>query len=562
VVNLDKPVRLVILGSTGSIGRQALEVARAYPELIKVVALAAGSNLELLLSQAMEFGVCDIAVASMPNQPGLLPQNVRLTTGNQAVVALAGLDEADCVLNAMVGAVGLKASHAALLNGKRLALANKESLVIGGDLLMHEAAPGQLIPVDSEHSAIFQCLVGESHAELARIWLTCSGGPFRGWRREVLQAVTPEAALAHPTWKMGAKITIDSATLMNKGLELIEAMHLFDLSPEKIKVVVHPQSLVHSLVEFHDGSFKAVMGVADMRVPIQYALSCPTRWPGMVDELDLSQLGTIGFEPPDLAVFGCLRLAIDAALAGGTAPAVLNAANEVAVAAFLAGQVGFFDIERCVSTVLAGHQVETVASIEQLAAIDAEARVKAEEFLAGTEAQHKKTIEQQLTKPRNMIGQTEAEFLAGYDVRHYDRPSVTVDIVLFVRSAGEAEPGLLLIKRGNHPFIGTWALPGGFVGSQETVEQAALRELNEETGVLPNQVELRQLKVFSDPERDPRTRIITCAFVAEIDDVELNLQAGDDAAAVEVFSLDEVRQLELAGDHQQIIEYALRHSLH
>ncbi|MDR2957670.1 MAG: NUDIX hydrolase [Coriobacteriales bacterium] len=161
-----------------------------------------------------------------------------------------------------------------------------------------------------------------------------------------------------------------------------------------------------------------------------------------------------------------------------------------------------------------------------------------------------------------MIGQTEAEFLAGYDVRHYDRPSVTVDIVLFVRSAGEAEPGLLLIKRGNHPFIGTWALPGGFVGSQETVEQAALRELNEETGVLPNQVELRQLKVFSDPERDPRTRIITCAFVAEIDDVELNLQAGDDAAAVEVFSLDEVRQLELAGDHQQIIEYALRHSLH
>ncbi|MCL2632189.1 MAG: 1-deoxy-D-xylulose-5-phosphate reductoisomerase, partial [Coriobacteriia bacterium] len=293
------------------------------------------------------------------------------------------LDEVDCVLNAMVGSAGLRASFTAIAAGKRLALANKESLVVGGDLLMKMAAPGQLIPVDSEHSAIFQCLAGERIEDVERLWLTASGGPFRGWSRKDLANVQASDALAHPTWRMGAKITIDSATMMNKGLELIEAMHLFGLPLDKISVIVHPQSIIHSMVEYRDGSIKAQLGVADMHTPIQYALSYPERWESKTQPLDFFTLRTLSFRAPDVKTFACLQLAIDAATTGGTAPAALNAANEEAVAAFLVGQIGFLNIEDCVRAVLEAHQAKEVQSVEQLESVDAEARYQAQLFIAG-----------------------------------------------------------------------------------------------------------------------------------------------------------------------------------
>jgi 1-deoxy-D-xylulose-5-phosphate reductoisomerase len=278
------------------------------------------------------------------------------------------------VLNALVGAAGLRASYTTLKQGRRLALANKESLVVGGDLIMPLATEQTLLPVDSEHSAIYQCLVGEKGDEVSRIWLTASGGPFRGRTRDELAQVTRDDALAHPTWAMGPKITIDSATLMNKGLETIEAHHLFAIGYDKIRIVVHPQSCIHSMVEYKDGSVKAHLGATDMRIPIQYAFSYPRRWDAPLAPVDFVQLGKLTFEEPELATFGCLRLALEAGRTGGTTPCVLNAANEVAVAAFLAGRCGFLDIERIISTVLEAHSSEVVTSLEQLEEIDAWAR--------------------------------------------------------------------------------------------------------------------------------------------------------------------------------------------
>lgn len=362
-------LKIVILGSTGSIGRQTVEIAAHYRDRVEVVGLAAHSNVELLQKQAAQLGSPQTALTSID--------------GSDALVELAELPDAQLVLNALVGAAGLEASYATLISGKVLALANKESLVVAGELLMPLIEPGKLLPVDSEHSALFQCLLGEEADEVAHLWITASGGPFRGKTRKELEKVTREQALAHPNWSMGAKISIDSATLMNKGLEVIEAHHIFALPYSKIKVVQHPQSCVHSLVEYVDGSFKAHLGVTDMRIPIQYALSYPKRWPAAFSpsSLDLRELGSLDFSAPDTETFGCLRLALVAGEMGGTAPCVLNAANEIAVAAFLEGRIGFLDIERIVGACLEQHSRQDVESIEQLLAVDSEARIRAEALI-------------------------------------------------------------------------------------------------------------------------------------------------------------------------------------
>jgi len=364
---MSERLRVAILGSTGSIGRQALEVAAAHADKVEVVALAACRSAALLAEQAAAFRVANVACCEPDAAVKCGAALGRpVASGTDAVTALAELPEADLVLNALVGAAGLRATVTTLRAGKTLALANKESLVIGGELIMPMVGTGQLIPVDSEHSAIFQCYLGEDARDATRIWLTASGGPFRGRNRDELASMTAEQALAHPTWNMGPKITIDSATLMNKGLEVIEAHHLFGMSYDQIKVVVHPQSCIHSMVEFADGSVKAHLGATDMRIPIQFAFSQPRRWAAPLPPVDFTALGRLDFAEPDFETFGCLQLAFDAGRAGGTLPAVLNAANEVAVAAFLGGRCGFLDIERTVESVLAQTTREPLKSFDQL----------------------------------------------------------------------------------------------------------------------------------------------------------------------------------------------------
>jgi 1-deoxy-D-xylulose-5-phosphate reductoisomerase len=374
---VSSKLRVAILGSTGSIGRQALQVAEANSDRIEVVALAAHTSAALLAQQAIAHGVRTVAISSptaATQLKSLIGTAAEIDVGPEAIAALAVRADVDVVLNALVGAAGLRATVAALTAGKTLALANKESLVVGGELVMGLAKPGKLLPVDSEHSAIFQCYQGENAADVSRIWLTASGGPFRGRSRDELKDIGAEQALAHPTWTMGPKITIDSATLMNKGLEVIEAHHLFGVSFDQIRVVVHPQSCVHSMVEFSDGSVKAHLGATDMRIPIQYAFSYPRRWEAPIAPVDFARLGRLDFAEPDLATFGCLRLAIEAGRAGGTMPCVLNAANEVAVAAFLAGECSFLSIEAVVAAVLEDHNRQDLRSIEQLEEIDRLAR--------------------------------------------------------------------------------------------------------------------------------------------------------------------------------------------
>ena len=373
---MTERLRIAILGSTGSIGRQALEVAAAHPDRIEVVALAAHSSADLLAQQAHAFGVAHVALSDpeASARVALMVPHAHVGSGAEAVVALAELEGADLVLNALVGAAGLRATMTALAADKTLALANKESLVVGGELVMAAVKPGQMLPVDSEHSAILQCLVGEDARDVSKIWLTASGGPFRGWSRDRLESVTAADALAHPTWTMGPKITIDSSTLMNKGLEAIEAHHLFGVSLDDIRIVVHPQSCVHSMVEYSDGSVKAHLGATDMRIPIQYAFSHPRRWDAPITPVDFAQLARLDFAEPDLDTFQCLAIALEAGRAGGTAPAVMNAANEIAVAAFLAGEARFFDIEETVASALAAHTTEPLHSVEQVEAVDEWAR--------------------------------------------------------------------------------------------------------------------------------------------------------------------------------------------
>ncbi len=376
-------LRVAILGSTGSIGRQALDVAARFRDRITVTALAANSSADMLAIQARACGATVVAMADQ-DAASIVKSRLPGTTveaGPESVEALALRDDVDLVLNALVGAAGLRATIAALSAGKILALANKESLVVGGELVTSLVAPDKLIPVDSEHSAIFQCLVGEPLGDVERIWLTASGGPFRGWTRDRLASVTPADALAHPTWSMGPKISIDSATLMNKGLEAIEAHHLFGMEYDRIDIAVHPQSCVHSMVEFRDGSVKAHLGATDMRIPIQYAFSHPARWEAPVKPVDFAHLGSLDFGVPDVETFGCLRLALEAGTSGGTMPAAMNAANEVAVAAFLEGRCGFLDIERVVETVMERHTSEPLASVGQIESVDHEARRLAEEAL-------------------------------------------------------------------------------------------------------------------------------------------------------------------------------------
>lgn len=376
------PLRLAVLGSTGSIGVQALQVARSFPDRVRIVALAAHASAETLAEQAEEFGVRHLAMGD-PEVAGRLERTLgRAVAGGPAAVEdLAGLEEADVVLNALVGAAGLKATLRALHAGKRLALANKESLVAGGELVT-SVRTGELVPVDSEHSALFQCLLGEPAAGVERLWLTASGGPFRGQDRDALRCATVDEALKHPRWTMGPKITIDSATLMNKGLEAIEAHHLFGIPYDRISIVVHPQSMVHSMVEFSDASVKAHLGPTDMRIPIQYALSHPGRWTAPLPPVQFAGIGSLQFEEPDLQTFRALALALAAGEAGGTMPAVMNAANEVAVAAVLGGERTLADVDAVVEDVMRAHSVEPLLSVEQIESVDGWAREAARTALA------------------------------------------------------------------------------------------------------------------------------------------------------------------------------------
>ncbi|OUP08276.1 1-deoxy-D-xylulose-5-phosphate reductoisomerase [Collinsella sp. An2] len=377
-------MRVAILGCTGSVGSQALDVCRKHSDRLQVVALSAHSRIESLARAAGEFGVHHVCVtdeAAAAHAASLLPDGCTLHTGTAGLCELSTLDEVDCVLVSVVGAAGLLPSLAALRSGKRLALANKEALVIGGDLLMPLVAPGQLLPVDSEHSALFQCMQAGTRSEVYAIWLTCSGGPFFGMTRDELSQVTVEQTLNHPTWSMGPKITVDSATLMNKGLECIEAMHLFSCGIDDIRVLIHRQSKIHSMVEFADGSVIAHLGASDMRIPIQYALSYPERWDTPAERLDFRTLASLEFAAPDTDAFPCLRLAQDAGRTGGTAPCVLNAANEVSVQAFLSGECGFMDIPTVVEECLDAHDTQPVESVEQLLDIDAWARDTAKHLL-------------------------------------------------------------------------------------------------------------------------------------------------------------------------------------
>jgi 1-deoxy-D-xylulose-5-phosphate reductoisomerase len=381
--------RLLIIGSTGSIGTQALDVVSRSDDL-EVVGLAAYSNHELLLEQARRFGVGRIGLADLDAAAIAEASDYEghVLAGPEGLVELITEGGVDMVLNALVGSAGLGPTVAALGEGIDLALANKESLVVGGELVMalSEATGAQVLPVDSEHAALHQLIAGERPGTVERLVLTASGGPFRGRSAAELEGVTREQALAHPTWEMGGKITIDSATLMNKGLELIEAHHLFGLPYDRIDVLVHPQSIVHALIHLNDGASLAHLGLPDMRVPISYVLHHPDRMDVPVPTLDLAEVGKLEFEPADLDAFPCLALARQAGEAGGTAPCVLNAANEVAVHAFLEGRLPFTGIARVVSEALQAMPAEPVGHFSDLYRSDAAAREVARNQLEGAAA--------------------------------------------------------------------------------------------------------------------------------------------------------------------------------
>ena len=368
-----------LLGSTGSIGRQSLEVIQACG--MKVGALTANSNVERMEEQARQFqpklAVMMDEKAAADLKVRLADTPVRVAAGMEGLLEAAELPQADTVITAVVGMVGLRPTMAAIREGKRIALANKETLVCAGQLVMEEARDygAQIVPVDSEHSALFQSLQGcKDRGEVKRLILTCSGGPFFGKTRQELQGMTRKEALQHPNWSMGAKITVDSATLMNKGLEFMEAMHLYQMPPEKISIVIHRESIIHSLVEYCDNAVIAQLGAPDMRLPIQYALTWPERVAGPADPLDLCSCGPLTFAKPDTDTFQCLALALEAAKTGGTAGAILNGANEAAVALFLEGKIGFLDIADRVR--LAMEQVPVIQdpSMTQVLEADAAAR--------------------------------------------------------------------------------------------------------------------------------------------------------------------------------------------
>ncbi|WP_425807376.1 1-deoxy-D-xylulose-5-phosphate reductoisomerase [Desulfitobacterium sp. Sab5] len=374
---------LSILGSTGSIGTQTLDVVRENPDQLRVYALAAGSNVDKIEQQVREFKPQRVALmneeAAEELKSRLSDLPIPVEQGMKGMISAVTADEPDTIVTAISGRIGLEPTLTALNAGKNIALANKETLVAGGDLVMETARKlgCSIIPVDSEHSAIFQCLE-EPKGTLDKLLITASGGPFLGWPHEKLKGVTPEMALKHPNWSMGAKITIDSATMMNKGLEVIEAHHLFGLNYDKIEVLIHPQSVVHSMVQYQDGSVLAQLGRPDMRLPIQYALSYPTRWPSSFERLDLRGK-TLTFQEPNLQETPALALAYEVGRRGGTLPAVMNAANEVSVYAFLEGKIGYLQIVEIVEAVCQEHEVLDITDLESILEADEWARKRAKE---------------------------------------------------------------------------------------------------------------------------------------------------------------------------------------
>ncbi|MCX7988858.1 MAG: 1-deoxy-D-xylulose-5-phosphate reductoisomerase [Thermodesulfovibrio sp.] len=370
--------RIVILGSTGSIGKSALDVIRKFPDKFKVIGLAARSSINILEEQIREFKPKYVAVYEKKawNELKKKIKNIEIMHGTEGICQLAKETEADIILSAIVGAAGLLPTFEAVLAGKTIALANKESLVMAGELIKKTAkkTSAKIIPVDSEHSAVFQCINGCNQPYIKKIWLTASGGPFRGMKKDDIENVTPQEALNHPKWKMGKRITIDSATLMNKGFEVIEAHYLFDIKAENIGVLIHPQSIVHCLVEFIDGTYIAQMSNPDMKAPIALALSLPERLPDIVKPIDWTVTNHLQFEMPDTDLFPCLNLAYEALKTGGSMPAVLNAADEVVVEAFLAGKLKFNSIYKIIKKIMNAHKVFPISSIEDVLEADSWAR--------------------------------------------------------------------------------------------------------------------------------------------------------------------------------------------
>ncbi|MGE5300230.1 MAG: 1-deoxy-D-xylulose-5-phosphate reductoisomerase [Acidobacteriota bacterium] len=381
--------RITILGSTGSIGRSTLDVVEKRREDFKVVALTAGRNIDLFERQIRSFAPEVVGVADGKTADALSKRinGLEILSGPEGINSVASYRDSDFVLSSIVGAAGLMPTISAIRAGKEIGLANKESLVMAGEIVMAEAKRlgVRIIPVDSEHSAVFQCIEGRKKKAIRRIILTASGGPFFDRRKEELSDITAEDALRHPNWSMGRKITIDSATLMNKGLEVIEACRLFDMPAEKVSVLIHPQSIVHSLVEFIDRSCIAQLSVPDMRGPISYALSYPDRIDDPIRGLELERVGTLTFHPPDHETFPCLSYAYEALSEGGTMPSVLNAANEVAVHAFLDGRIGFHNIPRVIRETMDGHAVRPVAKLEDVLDADRRAREAADKIIKESE---------------------------------------------------------------------------------------------------------------------------------------------------------------------------------
>jgi 1-deoxy-D-xylulose-5-phosphate reductoisomerase len=379
--------RIAILGSTGSIGTQALDVISSHPDAFEVEVLTAQNNADLLIEQAKKFKPNAVVISNEDHyqkvKAALAGDDIKVYAGENALSSIVQMDTIDMVLTALVGYAGLKPTIKAIESGKPIALANKETLVVAGELItrMAREAGINIFPIDSEHSAIFQCLVGEFHNKIEKIILTASGGPFRGKKRDDIRLMKKEQALKHPNWTMGAKITIDSATLMNKGLEVIEAKWLFGVKPEQVEVVVHPQSIIHSLVQFEDGSIKAQLGLPDMRLPIQFALTYPERFHSDFPRFDFGKFPSLTFEKPDTETFRNLALAFEALQRGGNMPCVLNAANEVAVAEFLKDRVGFLEMSDIVEQCLAKIDYIKTPSYDDYVQTDLETRKKAFELV-------------------------------------------------------------------------------------------------------------------------------------------------------------------------------------
>lgn len=379
--------RIAVLGSTGSIGKQTLEVVEAYPDKFEISVLTANNNADLLIDQALKFKPNTVVITNENLHKKvsdiLWNEGIKTFCGDKALEEVVEMDEIDIVLTALVGFSGLKPTLRAINAGKTIALANKETLVVAGEIVTKLAKEKgvNIYPVDSEHSAIFQCIVGEFHNPIEKIYLTASGGPFRGKKEHELAQITKAQALKHPNWEMGAKITIDSATLMNKGLEVIEAKWLFNLRRDQIDVIVHPQSIIHSIVQFQDGSMKAQMGLPDMKLPIQYALTYPNRLHTDFKRFNFLKYPQLTFEQPDLTTFRNLQLAYDAMDAGGNLPCVLNAANEITVAAFLNDKIGFLDIAKINEKTMHAISFEKNTSLESLIETDQEARRVASQLL-------------------------------------------------------------------------------------------------------------------------------------------------------------------------------------